>query len=78
LLTFAGFTVERPGIWDTVQSHLMNHIEEINASLSKAGMAMLKTSGIPDEIDHDHLPTPPATPNCVMLPGTATDDLNGV
>lgn len=60
-----------------MQSHLVDHMEEINITLTKAGMMTLSTLGISDEIDHDRLPTPPATPNCVMLPGTALDSLNG-
>ncbi|KAK3331171.1 Homogentisate 1,2-dioxygenase [Apodospora peruviana] len=55
---------ERAGLWDPFQSHLLDHIDVINESLANAGLAGLDTP----RSDQNKPLTPPATPNCVMVP----------
>ncbi|KAM7213158.1 Homogentisate 1,2-dioxygenase [Rhypophila decipiens] len=61
--------LEQPGLWDTMRSNLMDHIDEINANLKKAGMPILDASAmqVVPSADMKHpkrsnLPTPPPTP----------------
>lgn len=57
---FADFVVvaERPGLWDNFRGHLMDHLDEVNASLSRLGMATLQPQP----------PTPPASPPGTIVP----------
>jgi len=50
-------------VWDSFRSHLVDHIDEANTSLSKAGMATLQ---------RPQPPTPPASPAGTIVP--ADDD----
>ncbi|KAK1758311.1 putative homogentisate 1,2-dioxygenase [Echria macrotheca] len=46
---------ERPGLWDSFRSHLLDHVEDINEHLSRAGMAAFVESATATL-------TPPASP----------------
>ncbi|KAK3337549.1 RmlC-like cupin domain-containing protein [Cercophora scortea] len=59
---------ERPGLWDSLKGHLMDHIDEVNASLLKAGMPTLGA-------EQPSL-TPPATPEGGAVT-TPDDDPDG-
>ncbi|KAK0655137.1 Homogentisate 1,2-dioxygenase [Cercophora newfieldiana] len=51
---------ERPGVWDNFRSHLLDHIDEANASLLEAGMKTLQ---------HPQPPiSPPASPSYTIVP----------
>ncbi|KAK3364471.1 Homogentisate 1,2-dioxygenase [Lasiosphaeria hispida] len=49
---------ERPGLWDSFHGHLLDHIDDANASLSKAGMPTLQIRPL----------TPPESPTGSILP----------
>ncbi|KAK4443702.1 putative homogentisate 1,2-dioxygenase [Podospora aff. communis PSN243] len=50
---------ERPGVWDSFRSHLLDHIDEANASLARAGMKTLQ---------RPQPPTPPDSPAGTIVP----------
>ncbi|KAK3695631.1 Homogentisate 1,2-dioxygenase [Podospora appendiculata] len=57
---------ERPGLWDSLRGHLMDHIDEVNASLVRAGMPTLGA-------EHSSSLTPPATPEGGAVTTTDND-----
>lgn len=52
------YLAERPGLWDSFRSHLLDHIDDVNNSLSRAGMVTLQPQP----------PTPPASPGGAIVP----------
>ncbi|KAK5656561.1 hypothetical protein OQA88_4540 [Cercophora sp. LCS_1] len=49
---------ERPGLWDNFKGHLLDHLDEVNASLSRLGRATM----------HPQPFTPPASPLGTIVP----------
>ena len=49
---------EHPGLWDSFRGHLLDHIDDINSSLSSAGMVTIQPSE----------PTPPDSPAGTLVP----------